>query len=221
MPLFCSVFPLEIVPVDLNAIFLKYEKNMGLFLTYMANNGLLDVTTGTVVSTGIVLKHDAKYYVQAASTRQTAINAVLWDDDSSLWVDYNISSVADTPKKASTAASLLPIWAGIVDLYSADSFDTRTHVYEAFMASGLVQEGGVLTTTEESGQQWDAPNAWPPLVWFSIQGMVKLALPQSIDTAVRPCKAIFHSVVRVHTLSRTHIHTHIHIHILCYLYLYL
>jgi alpha,alpha-trehalase len=42
----------------------------------------------------------------------------------------------------------------------------------SFTESGLLQVAGVLTTTaQESGQQWDAPNAWPPLVFLLIEGM--------------------------------------------------
>jgi alpha,alpha-trehalase len=29
--------------------------------------------------------------------------------------------------------------------------------------------GGFLTTRIASGQQWDAPNGWPPLVWLAVE----------------------------------------------------
>jgi alpha,alpha-trehalase len=31
--------------------------------------------------------------------------------------------------------------------------------------------GGVVATTVNTGQQWDAPNGWPPLQWITIQGL--------------------------------------------------
>ena len=30
---------------------------------------------------------------------------------------------------------------------------------------------GLATTTEETGQQWDAPNGWAPLQWIAIDGL--------------------------------------------------
>jgi alpha,alpha-trehalase len=32
-------------------------------------------------------------------------------------------------------------------------------------------KGGLLTTLEYNGQQWDAPNGWAPLHWVAIQGL--------------------------------------------------
>lgn len=52
--------------------------------------------------------------------------------------------------------------------------------------SGLVQPGGVLTTdTLGSGQQWDAPNAWPPLVLLTIEGLRKQTDNDAQRLAVR------------------------------------
>ena len=31
--------------------------------------------------------------------------------------------------------------------------------------------GGVVTTLETTGQQWDAPNGWAPLQWMTIAGL--------------------------------------------------
>jgi alpha,alpha-trehalase len=35
----------------------------------------------------------------------------------------------------------------------------------------LLGRGGVFTTTVESGQQWDYPNAWAPLVALLVEGL--------------------------------------------------
>ena len=37
--------------------------------------------------------------------------------------------------------------------------------------SGLLQPGGVATTLVASGQQWDWPNAWPPLQQMLVEGL--------------------------------------------------
>ena len=37
--------------------------------------------------------------------------------------------------------------------------------------AGLIQEGGLLTSLYDTKQQWDAPNAWPPLQYFAVEGL--------------------------------------------------
>jgi alpha,alpha-trehalase len=34
-----------------------------------------------------------------------------------------------------------------------------------------VKQGGLLTTTLTTGQQWDAPNGWAPLQWVAVDGL--------------------------------------------------
>jgi hypothetical protein len=79
-----------------------------------------------------------------------------------------------------------------------DSATVAANLLKSLEDSGLIQVGGVLTTTLQTGmsassivcslvvtlnsslfhclagQQWDAPNAWPPLVWFTIEGLAML-----------------------------------------------
>jgi alpha,alpha-trehalase len=42
----------------------------------------------------------------------------------------------------------------------------KQHIEEKFLVAG-----GVVTTLETTGQQWDAPNGWAPLQWMTIQGL--------------------------------------------------
>lgn len=40
-----------------------------------------------------------------------------------------------------------------------------------------------MTTTVSSGQQWDAPNAWPPLVLLLIEGLMTLKVDSAVSMA--------------------------------------
>ena len=42
---------------------------------------------------------------------------------------------------------------------------------EGLDSSGLIQVGGVATSLVKSGEQWDFPNAWPPLQHMLIEGL--------------------------------------------------
>ncbi|MGP2407969.1 trehalase family glycosidase, partial [Listeria monocytogenes] len=37
----------------------------------------------------------------------------------------------------------------------------------------FLKPGGVVTTTETTGQQWDAPNGWAPLQWITYKGLAQ------------------------------------------------
>ena len=39
------------------------------------------------------------------------------------------------------------------------------------MQTQLLKPGGLVTTTIESGEQWDAPNGWAPLQWIAVKGL--------------------------------------------------
>ncbi len=39
------------------------------------------------------------------------------------------------------------------------------------MQAQLLKPGGLVTTTIESGEQWDAPNGWAPLQWIAVRGL--------------------------------------------------
>lgn len=41
----------------------------------------------------------------------------------------------------------------------------------ALLQSGLVMDGGIVTTLNNNTQQWDFPNAWAPLQWMIVQGI--------------------------------------------------
>ena len=43
--------------------------------------------------------------------------------------------------------------------------------------------GGFVTTLIVSGQQWDAPNGWPPLQWLTIEGVRRYGRAELADSA--------------------------------------
>lgn len=44
-------------------------------------------------------------------------------------------------------------------------------------------DGGVPTTFEHSGEQWDYPNAWPPLQYIVITGLANTGHPEAMRYA--------------------------------------
>ena len=49
----------------------------------------------------------------------------------------------------------------------------------------ISSSGGLVSTLETTGQQWDAPNGWAPLQWMAIVGLENYGLD---ELAGRHCK---------------------------------
>ena len=64
-----------------------------------------------------------------------------------------------------SAASFTPLWADACSAAQAEA------AVASLRGSGLLQPEGVATTLVASGQQWDWPNAWPPLQQMLIEGL--------------------------------------------------
>src|SRR5205807_2221168 len=47
----------------------------------------------------------------------------------------------------------------------------------------FLKAGGFVTTLIPSGQQWDAPNGWPPLEWLTIEGVRRYGRADLANTA--------------------------------------
>jgi len=60
-------------------------------------------------------------------------------------------------------------------------------ILDSITNSGLILPGGIVTSTVNTGQQWDFPNAWAPLQSFLITGLNNL---QTIRSAQEEALAL-------------------------------
>lgn len=149
-----------VLPVDLNAILFRVEMNLARFHEAAGNSDR------------------AKFFEQAAAARQEAMDAVFWDEKHAAWKDFNL--VTNTHSPIVSVSDYAPLWAG--------AFDTKdTHrlarIVKSLENSGLLQVGGVQTTTVYSGQQWDSPNAWSPLQDMVVEGLLAVNSTDSVSLA--------------------------------------
>lgn len=100
-------------------------------------------------------------YTQWAQARQKAVEQHLWNP-AGFYADYDWQKQALSDRIS--AASLYPLYAGLATRAHAEQ--TAAHVNQQ-----LLRPGGVATTTQNSGQQWDAPNGWAPLQLIAVQGL--------------------------------------------------
>lgn len=190
----------EIVPVELNSIMYRFELNLEYFATLLSQWATQQGNTASSAT----YTSQATLYSNAAAARMAAINTLLWDAQHKHWRDFNLTSQQWTHYTAedaeyitlpatatataadpatspyATIAYWIPMWAGI----SPTDGTTNDQLVSSLQASGLLQVAGVLTTTVATGQQWDSPEAWAPLVMFTIEGLQNLNTKNSLSLAV-------------------------------------
>jgi len=153
-----SIHTTAIVPVDLNSLLFHLEKTLA-----RASDAAGERRAG-------------RDYTRQAETRQRAINELLWDAQQGWYVDRDIERGQTRP--ALTAAALFPLWLEVAGRAQA-------RATAAAVEAQLLREGGLLTTTVTTGQQWDAPNGWAPLQWVAVDGLQRYrqdALARRIGT---------------------------------------
>jgi alpha,alpha-trehalase len=109
---------------------------------------------------------DADRFAGLAQARAAAINDHLWNDETGYFADYDLDQ--RDPRAQLTAATAFALFTGLCD-------PTRAKRVADAIAQ-LVRPGGLLTTLNETGQQWDAPNGWAPLQWIAIAGLRRYGL---------------------------------------------
>ncbi|XP_026219255.1 trehalase isoform X1 [Anabas testudineus] len=140
----------QILPTDLNALLWLNEKTLASFHRIMGDGD------------------SAARYDQAAARRLAAIESVLWDAERGAWFDYNL--VTHSKHFEFYPSNLSPVWAQCFSLP-----EMGEKAVEYLKRSGALQfPNGVPTSLSDSGQQWDYPNAWPPLQHMLISGLSKL-----------------------------------------------
>ncbi|XP_036006207.1 trehalase [Fundulus heteroclitus] len=141
----------QILPADLNALLCRNERTLASFHRLLGNG------------------ESAAQYDQAAVRRTEAMEALLWDAERGAWFDYSL--VTRSKHLEFYASNLAPVWARC---YSQPAMGEKAVQY--LKGSGALNfPNGVPTSLRESGQQWDYPNAWPPLQHMLIEGFSKLA----------------------------------------------
>jgi alpha,alpha-trehalase len=134
----------DLVPVDLNCLLYNLELTIARSYQIKGNQKLYALYTGK------------------AAARKKAIQKYFWDEKTGWYGDYNWSTKQFSGVQ--TLAAVFPL-----------EFKIATPAQAQKIADGLKQNflkpGGLVTTLNFSGQQWDAPNGWAPLQYMAIDGL--------------------------------------------------
>lgn len=141
---FSTIHTTDIIPVDLNCLLHHLELTIAKAYEHNGN------------------QRKAMQYLTLASNRKAAILKYCWSAAQNFFVDYDF--VKQHPKKSLTAAGVFPLFFQLATTDQALAVSKR-------LAADFVKPGGLTTTLQFSGQQWDAPNGWAPLQWIAFQGL--------------------------------------------------
>jgi len=136
----------QIIPVDLNCLLVHLETSIAKSYALQGN------------------KKQQDFYLLKAAQRKKAIQKYCWNEKAGWFLDYNFLQKKQSPVE--TLAGDFPLEFGIATNAQA------IHVAKK-LETKFLKPGGLVTTLNRTGQQWDAPNAWAPLEYMAIDGLAK------------------------------------------------
>ncbi|HEX5108555.1 MAG TPA: trehalase family glycosidase [Vicinamibacterales bacterium] len=113
----------------------------------------------------------ARIWEQRASSRRDLVNKLMWDGQAGLYYDYNFQT--KRLRHYDFATTFYPLWAGLASAEQASRVRANLARFEA--------PGGLLTSTEVTGNQWDAPFGWAPLQMIAVAGLRRYGFHDDAD----------------------------------------
>lgn len=130
-------------PVDLNSLLYSYELEMGRLSTILGN------------------KDEAEEWFKKAAVRRELMQRYLWDQRSGLFLDYNFRT--QERRNYPFATTYFPLYTGWATPEQASAVYRQT--------AKFLKPGGIVTSLERSGNQWDYPFGWAPLQLVAALGL--------------------------------------------------
>jgi alpha,alpha-trehalase len=150
----------DLAPVDLNALMYNLERTVAALRRARGQAGDAEV---------------AARFAAAAEARRRALLRHAWDEGEGFLFDVRWRTgqrVTDRPSLAPATA----LYFGLPERAQGERVAAR-------LARDFLKPGGFVTTNIASGQQWDAPNGWPPLQWLAMEGIRRYGLGDVADQA--------------------------------------
>jgi alpha,alpha-trehalase len=149
-------FSIDIIhydPVCLNSLLYLMETDTAEILKILGNEG------------------QARVWTNRAQQRRLTVNRLMWDDKDGLYYDYCFTE--KRPRRYPFITTFYPLWVGLADKGQATRIVANLHLFE--------KPGGLLTSTNVSGSQWDAPFGWAPTEMIAIEGLRRYGYNREAD----------------------------------------
>jgi alpha,alpha-trehalase len=147
----------RIAPVCLNTLLYQMERDLAEIETVLGRPA------------------EAAAWLTRARDRQGRVEALLWDEPAGLYLDYD---AAGARRRAYPfATTFWPLWSGLASPAHARRVRDNLAQFD--------RPGGVSTSTQVTGAQWDAPFGWAPLQLFAVEGLRRYGFRQDADRIAR------------------------------------
>jgi alpha,alpha-trehalase len=144
---------IDLVPVCLNSLLYQMERD-------------------TAAIAAILGQRDrVRTWEARAEVRKARIQAVLWDEPTGLYLDYDTTT--QQRRRYPFLTTFWPLWVGIADPAQAHKVVGNLGLFE--------RPGGLQTSAFESGSQWDAPYGWAPLELIAIRALRRYGYARDAD----------------------------------------
>jgi alpha,alpha-trehalase len=140
-------------PVCLNSLLYKTEKDLEAISRELGNSA------------------NADGWKRRAEQRKGLINQYLWDAGRGLFFDYDLQN--STRSSYEYVTTFYPLWAGLATPEQAKAVDQNLRIFE--------RAGGLVTSTKETGGQWDSPYGWAPLELLGVEGLRNYGFNEDAD----------------------------------------
>ena len=150
----------DLIPVDLNSLLFHAERTIAALRSLRGRAGDADV---------------ARQFARAAEDRRRALLDAAYDPATGFFYDVRWRTGARVTDRPSLAAAA-PLYFGLATREQGRAVAAR-------LEREFLKPGGFVTTLIASGQQWDAPNGWPPLEWLTIEGVRRYGRADLADAA--------------------------------------
>ncbi|MBC7830226.1 MAG: alpha,alpha-trehalase TreF [Chitinophagaceae bacterium] len=144
-----TIHTTDFIPPDLNALLYNLE---------------LTISKGKMQQKDEIFSN---MYRRKAMQRQKAIQKYCYNDLSGFYYDYDF--ISQQKSKAVTPAGMYPFF-----FFENNPGKVVVDRMVVTIKDNLLKPGGIASSVYNTGEQWDAPNGWPPLQWMTIGGLEKL-----------------------------------------------
>ncbi|VVC44697.1 Hypothetical protein CINCED_3A004273 [Cinara cedri] len=160
---------------------------------YVELNAILQANAVVLAQMFKLLNNSAKFkhYNEIGNRFQIGINALLWNEEEGIWLDYDLTTKSS--RKYFYTSNFAPLWTGSYERKLRTYYGKRAMDY--LLVNGVINQDGtpklicIPTSNVNSSQQWDYPNCWPPLQAMVIQGLDRTNYKPAQTVAINLAKS--------------------------------
>jgi alpha,alpha-trehalase len=131
---------------------------------------LMETDTAAIMRT-LGRARAARIWRARADVRRRLVNQLMWDERDGLYFDYNFRR--REVRRYHFVTTFYPLWVGLATPSQAARVAANLWRFERL--------GGLQTSDNASGNQWDAPYGWAPMQLIAVEGLRRYGFNRAAD----------------------------------------